>query len=368
MPRVAVLVTAVVAAVVLIVVLTRSDGTSDQAAGGEVFLQAADKSGPDPFTESTATDSSAPPVTPPTATAPETVTTNVVRRVDGDAAGLYGGTRKVASCDVEKQIRALGAAPAKNGAFASVLGLRPDGVPAYLRSLTPVQLRMDTRVTNHGYRDAAATNYQAVLQTGTAVLVDDRGRPRVRCACGNPLTDPVRQQSVPRPRGDTWPAYRSSNVVVVAPATTVINVFVVYDPDRGDWFHRHHGDTGRHDQKTDPPTRPPTGPPTPSVSSPTPSEPSAPSSEPTSEAPGLVPPPSPLPCVSPPTGSASPPASPASPGTASPSAKPCPPTSSPPSSAPPAVQPPSSALGSPQSPPDDDSDTAAESAFTPPLS
>ncbi|MDX2541522.1 DUF6777 domain-containing protein [Streptomyces sp. WI04-05B] len=368
-PRVAVLVTAVMAAVVLIVVLTRPDGTSDQAAGGEVFLQAADRSGPDPFTESTAKDSSAPPLTPPTATGSETVATNTVRRVDGDAAGLYGGTRKVASCDVEKQIRVLGAAPAKNGAFASVLGLRPAGVPAYLRSLTPVQLRMDTRVTNHGYRDAAATNYQAVLQTGTAVLVDDRGRPRVRCACGNPLTDPVRQRTVPSPAGDTWPAYRSSNVVVVAPATTVINVFVVYDPDRGDWFHRHHGDTGRHDQKTEPPSEPPTGPPTPSVSSPTPSEPSAESSEPTSEAPGLVPPQSPLPCVSAPTGSASPPASPASPaapGTASPSAKPCPPTSSPPSSAPPAVQPPSSALGSPQSPPDGGgSDATPESAFAP---
>lgn len=378
MPRVAVLATAVVAAVVLIVGPTRSDGTSDQAAGGEVFLQAAGKSGPDPFTESTAEDSSAPPVTTPTAKAPETVTTNVVRRVDGDAAGLYGGTRKVAGCDVEKQIRVLGAAPAKNGAFASVLGLRPAGVPAYLRSLTPVQLRMDTRVTNHGYQDAAATNYQAVLQTGTAVLVDDRGRPRVRCACGNPLTDPVRQQSVPRPAGDSWPAYRSSNVVVVAPATTVINVFVVYDPDRGSWFHRHHGDTGRHDQKTEPPTKPPTGPstpptgpPTPSVSSPTPSEPSAASSEPTSEAPGLLPPQSPLPCVSAPTGSASPPASPASPaapGTASPSAKPCPPSSSPPASAPPAVQPPSSALGSPQSPPDDGGSGTTPSALAPPSS
>ncbi len=230
-PRVAVLATSVVAAVALIVVLTRSEGASSNQAGGEVFLQAADESGPDPFTESTAKDSSAVPAVPAaTATPSRTAAPNAVRGVDGGAPGLYGGTRKAASCDVEKQIRVLRAAPAKNGAFASVLDVQPAGVPAYLRSLTPVQLRMDTRVTNHGYRDGAPTTYQAVLQTGSAVLVDDRGRPRVRCACGNPLTDPVRLESVPRQKGDAWPSYRSSNVVVVAPSVTVVNIFVVTIP------------------------------------------------------------------------------------------------------------------------------------------
>ncbi|WP_405539986.1 hypothetical protein OG787_49095 [Streptomyces sp. NBC_00075] len=371
-PRIAVLVTSVVAAVALIVVLTRSDGgsggTSDQA-GGEVFLQAADTSGPDPFTESTAKDSSAPPATTPTATVSETATANVVRRVDGGAAGLYGGTRKVASCDVEKQIQALRAAPAKNSAFASVLGLQPARVPGYLRSLTPVQLRMDTRVTNHGYRDSAATTYQAVLQTGTAVLVDDRGRPRVRCACGNPLTDPVRQ-SAARPRGDAWPSYRTSNVVYVAPAVTVVNIFVVYDPDRRDWFHRHPGDTGGKDRKTDPPVKDPTPSVSSSESSSTPSqgssEPSSPdssapesskSSESTSEAPGLLPQRSPVPCVSSPTAS---PAPPAATDTASPSATPCPSASSaPPSSSSPAV-------GSSSPPAESLSEGAPRSASTSP--
>ncbi|WP_405776809.1 DUF6777 domain-containing protein [Streptomyces sp. NBC_01538] len=381
--RIAVLATSVLAAVALLIVLTpRSQGTSERA-GGEVFLQAAGKSGPDPFTESTARDSSAPPVTTPTATVAETAAVNVVRRVDGGTAGLYGGTRAVAGCDVEKQIRMLGATSAKNGAFASVLGLRPTGVPAYLRSLTPVQLRMDTRVTNHGYRDGATTGYQAVLQTGTAVLVDDHGRPRVRCACGNPLADPERQQSTPRQRGDAWPSYRTSHVVVVAPSTTVIKIFVVYDPDRRDWFHRHHGDSGRHDQKTVPPVNLPS----PSVSSSTPSagsstpsaasfepsavspkpsatssapssessEPAAESSAPTSAAPGLPQPQSPLPCVSSPTaasGTSAPPASPATPRTGRPSATPCPPTS-PPTATAPSSSPPSSAPVPPPSPPDD---------------
>ncbi|MBK3577164.1 hypothetical protein JHN63_25855 [Streptomyces sp. MBT65] len=304
-PRVAILTTAVVAAVVLAIVFTGSGGGSGKTASkGEVFLQSAAKTGPDPFTESTATENSAPPVSAsPTASEPA----NAVRGVDGGAPGLYGGTRNVSSCDVEKQIKALKAAPAKNQAFASVVGVQPAGVPAYLRSLTPVQLRMDTRVTNHGYRDGAATSYQAVLQAGTAVLVDNHGVPRVRCACGNPLSPPVAQQTTPKRTGDTWSSYRPQNVVVVTPAPQIINIFVIYDPHRGDWFGRHHGDTGRHDHKTPPPVNPAS----PSV---TVSPPTSPSSD------------SPSPCASSPSAK---PGKPDRPGT---STSPCPPSSSAPSS------------------------------------
>lgn len=186
-PKVVTIAVALVAAVVLTVVLTRPDGSSN--AGGEVFLQAAGSTGPDPFTGSTArgTAGDATPTAVPSPAASASATrSNVTQGVDGSAPGLYGGTRKVASCDVEKQISALSSQPGKNKAFASVEDIDPSGVPAYLRSLTPVQLRLDTRVTNHGYDNGAATSYQAVLQAGTAVMVDDRGVPRVRCACGNP--------------------------------------------------------------------------------------------------------------------------------------------------------------------------------------
>ncbi|MFC8347525.1 DUF6777 domain-containing protein [Streptomyces sp. NPDC057280] len=313
-PRVAVLATAVVAAVVLALVFSRSDGGGGggggTAKGGEVFLQAASKTGPEPFTESTAKDSSAPPVSASPAT--ESAPTNAVRGVDGGAPGLYGGTRNVSSCDVEAQVKALHAAPAKNSAFASVAGVRPSGVPAYLRALTPVQLRMDTRVTNHGYRDGAATSYQAVLQAGTAVLVDGHGVPRVRCACGNPLTPPVAQQTTPRQTGDRWASYRPSNVVVVAPSITVVNVFVIYDPDENEWIARHRGDTGHKDQHTVPPVKP-----SPSVTVTTPTAPTTPTSPPTG-------PSSPAPCVSTATGTPT--------GTPTGSASPCPPTSAGPSS------------------------------------
>lgn len=273
---------AVVAAVVLTVVLTRpdgsggSDGTSDSA--GEVLLQPAGKSGPDPFTESTARDDDS---TPPSPTPPpsSSASANVTRGVDGAAPGLYGGTRKVGSCDVEKQVTVLQGDPAKSKAFASVLDIAPSSVPEYLRALTPVQLRMDTRVTNHGYRDGAPTAYQAVLQAGTAVLVDDRGVPRVRCACGNPLVPPVAQKSTPKRTGEEWPGYQSSNVVVVAPSTQVVNAFVMYDPESGEWFERDKGDTGAGDTKTQPPVNEPSASPSPSTSlppSPSSSEPSSP--------------------------------------------------------------------------------------------
>jgi hypothetical protein len=276
-PRIALIAAAAVVAVVLIVVLTRSDD-SGGSADGEVFLQAAGKTGPDPFTESTAKDSSTPPETP-TTTPSRTEPANVTRAVDGSAPGLYGGTRNVASCDVEKQIKALRANPAKNDAFAAVLGIRSSDVPARLRSYTPVQLRMDTRVTNHGYRDGAATSYQAVLQAGTAVLVDDRGVPRVRCACGNPLKPPVALRTTPEPKGDSWPSYRPQNVVVVEPSTTIIDVFVLYDPEHDDWFTRPSGDTGGKDKKTNPPVNQPS----PSVSTSFSEEPPSKSPEPCPE-------------------------------------------------------------------------------------
>ncbi|AZQ39608.1 hypothetical protein EJ357_44410 [Streptomyces cyaneochromogenes] len=270
-PRIASLTAVVVAAVLVAVVLSRGGGGgSGTAQSGEVFLQAASSTGPDPFTESTAKDSTAPPVSPSPAT--ESAPSNAVRGVDGGAPGLYSGSRNVGACDVEKQITYLQQAPAENRAFASVARIGTSDVASYLRSLTPVQLRMDTRVTNHGYRDGAVTSYQAVLQAGTAVFVDDRGVPRLRCACGNPLTTPVAQHGTPKRTGDSWPSYRPTNVVVVSASTIVVKTFVIYDPDRKEWLARPRGDDGRKDKKTEPPAKP-----SPSVSVSTPTSPTSPS-------------------------------------------------------------------------------------------
>lgn len=189
-PRLATALVAVAAVAALVVVLTRPSGTSTSA-GGEVFLQPVASSGPDPFTESTAVKDAAPPPDSPPPQSPTTSpggtarptpsataspgTQTGTRSVSGSAPGVYAGTRNVASCDTEKLIHELSVQPAKNAAFASTLGIQAAAVPGYLRSLTPVALRMDTRVTNHGYRNGQVYSYQAVLEAGTAVLVDDRG-------------------------------------------------------------------------------------------------------------------------------------------------------------------------------------------------
>ncbi|MFI6339250.1 DUF6777 domain-containing protein [Streptomyces sp. NPDC050535] len=346
-PRVALITGVVVAAVVLGLVFTRDNGGSDtSASGGEVFLQAASKSGPDPFTESTANDSSTPSEAPSTSTASESA--NVTRGVDGSAPGLYGGTRNVSSCDVEKQIGFLQKDPARNNAFASVVGLRTSQIPGYLRALTPVQLGYDTRVTNHGYRDGAATSYQAVLQAGTAVLVDDHGVPRVRCACGNPLGEPVPQKTTPKPTGDSWPSYRTQNVVVVAPSTTVINVFVIFDPDNDEWIARHKGDTGDRDEKTRPPEHLPF--PSASVSSSTPNSQSPCVSSP----PGTTPSPSLCPSTSPAPSSSSPSSSSSAPSESESESE----------SESPSSEPPTTASDSASSPDPASSDTTTETTTT----
>ncbi|GGT29823.1 DUF6777 domain-containing protein [Streptomyces purpureus] len=257
-PKVAALTAVIVAAVALTVVLTRSDGGGGGGAaggGGEVFLEAAAAEGSDPYTKSTV-DENAVPQSPAPIPSPTQGGTNTTRGVTGSSPGLYGGTRNVASCDVERQVGYLDAEPAKKASFASVLGLQPDAVAGYLRGLTPVQLRYDTRVTNHGYRDGRANAYQAVLQAGTAVLVDSRGVPRVRCACGNPLKEPVAQAN-PQPKGAAWPAYRPAGTVFVRPSATVVKVFVIYDQKNREWVARERGDQGKKDKETRPPKQPP---------------------------------------------------------------------------------------------------------------
>ncbi|MFF8606946.1 DUF6777 domain-containing protein [Streptomyces sp. NPDC015346] len=305
-PRVAAITAALVAAIVLIVVLTRpgGNGGGGGSAGGEVFLQNASATGPNPFTKSTARAPDAAESPAPLPSPSGSVDPNATRSVTGSAAGLYGGTRRTASCDIERQVRFLADEPAKNAAFASVLGLRAEEVPGYLRGLTPLQLRVDTRVTNHGFRGGAPTSYQAVLQAGTAVLVDEHGVPRVRCACGNPLTPPVAQKS-PKTTGTAWPGYQPSQVVVVTPAVTPVKVFVVYDPEDNGWFAREPGDTGKKDKETFPPTVSPTPTATETVTdSPSPDSPSPPS-----------PPSSPATETSEPQSPKSPPSEPATDGT-----------------------------------------------------
>ncbi|RKE17168.1 hypothetical protein BX266_0421 [Streptomyces sp. TLI_171] len=147
--------------------------------------------------------------------------------VNGGQPGLYGGTRDVASCDVPKLSAYLTGNSDKAKAWAGVEGIDSSQIDSYLHGLTPVVLRQDTRVTNHGFTNGQANPYQAVLQSGTAVLVDSQGVPRVRCACGNPLLPPNGTGGAYS--GAAWSSFNPDGVVTVQPAPAPVTEIVLVD-------------------------------------------------------------------------------------------------------------------------------------------
>ncbi|MCM1968178.1 DUF6777 domain-containing protein [Streptomyces sp. G1] len=222
----------------------------------DVHLQPVASAGPDPFTSSSATAESAP-VQPPLPNA----TGQGIRTVNAATPGLYGGTQRLGSCDVEAQVQSLTADDAKARAFAEASQVEQEKIPDFLRGLTPVVLRADTRVTNHGFVGGNPNAFQSVLQAGTAVLVDDHGMPRVRCACGNPLAAPRAAKGTPVLKGDPWSGYQPTQVVVIEPTMQVINNLVIVNIADNTWIERTAGDDGAQDRtpRTPPPYDPADG-------------------------------------------------------------------------------------------------------------
>jgi hypothetical protein len=174
----------------------------------------------DPFAPPQGTD------TPPT----QPVMPGPNAQTDGGHVGLYGGTLNQAACDKNQLITFLQSNPGKAAAWAGVLGIQTTQIAAYVNGLTPVILRSDTLVTNHGFSNGRATSLVAVLQAGTAVLVDSKGAPVTKCYCGNPLTAPPYYSSPPTYYGPIWSGWRGgSNYTTVTASTTVVNVFVLVD-------------------------------------------------------------------------------------------------------------------------------------------
>ncbi|MFH9725513.1 DUF6777 domain-containing protein [Streptomyces sp. NPDC017254] len=224
-----------------------SRGGSQPAAAGsaqDVFLQPIAAQGPDPFTASTARSTAR--VNAPGRSADPDA--EQVREVTGSTPGLYGGTRAEGSCDVERQVSYLAADQDRTRAFAEAAGIPESHVGDWLRGMTPVVLRADTRVTNHGYSQGRANAFQSVLQTGTAVLVDQYGSPRVRCACGNPLRTPAAARDGVH-QGEPWDGFDPDRVIVVRPTTTVVTSLVIVNAADRSWIERRTGSDGGEDRK-----------------------------------------------------------------------------------------------------------------------
>ena len=180
----------------------------------------------------------------------------------GATPGLYGGTQNNSSCDRQAMVAFLRDNPDKGAAWAEVKGITPADLAGYIFSLTPVLLRSNTLVTNHGFSNGHATTLHSVLQPGTAVLVDKYGIPRARCACGNPLTPPT-GTTTSRYRGPTWPGLSPATSTTIKPAATEIVLFTLVNPFTGGVFSRPAGTSGERDrsQMVQEPTRTPETPP-----------------------------------------------------------------------------------------------------------
>ncbi|WP_235989556.1 DUF6777 domain-containing protein [Streptomyces ureilyticus] len=160
----------------------------------------------------------------------------------GNKPGLYGGSSKPGTCDVD-QLKEFLIDPEnrrKAQEWARVAGISPDAIDEYVDRLTPVLLRHDTLVRNHDYKKGRAVAYDALLEAGIAVLVNDQGLPVVKCSCGNPLRafeGDTGKISVRFEDGNKkWPSFREDSVVSVEPSPTKLDRLAlvdVADTDKG---------------------------------------------------------------------------------------------------------------------------------------
>ena len=175
--------------------------------------------------------------------APATVPTNSSETFPGDTPGLYGGTQNKAVCDATKMAAFLDANPDKATAWAKVLGIETKNIAEYISVLTPVTLRSDTAVTNHGFSNGKATTVPAVLQAGTAVFVNEFGVPVVKCSCGNPLTAPSSRKNA-KYTGTSWSGFSADSVTAVRKSPERMNDLVLVDPTTNTAFTRPTGTDG----------------------------------------------------------------------------------------------------------------------------
>lgn len=252
-----VVLTLVVIATLVIVVIAKRDTVFGASQANELVLTAANIAGAEPFTAPMITGR--PAVSDVAAQAIQTAGSQLptspdrgVRLVSGARPGLYGAPAQGSVCDAAALANYLVVRRATASVWASALGTEIQQIPAYLNTLTPVVLTVDTWVTSSSRQ---AVPYQAVLQAGSAVLVDPAGVPRVHCMSGNPLQPPadVNFEKL-RACGEAWPGYEPQSVVAVAytdapasftdPAPTApMTEFRLVNLDSGDELLRQTGGT-----------------------------------------------------------------------------------------------------------------------------
>jgi hypothetical protein len=238
------LIAAVLGAVGALVIVLVNDDDTDEPTGDPVTLEPVDAPGASPFVTGSAVASTV--LSSAAVDAANGISADLSvddatggRIATGTEPGLYGGTTDEQACDPFELAEFLEAEPAKAAAWASVLGIQQGEIRGYIESLTPVLLTTDTWVTNHGFENGAATSFQSVLQAGTAVLIDEHGVPRVRCYCGNPLTEPETEDyTLHATEGEEWDDYAPDDVRLVRGSDATLETVTLIDAESGEQFDR----------------------------------------------------------------------------------------------------------------------------------
>lgn len=214
----------------------------DPASAVQVRLIAADDPGADPFVADLVAGDRPGFRTEPVATqasdedSPDAIE---VTATVGTDDGVYGSTSDATICDVDAMAAALADDPSAAGTWADLEGVEVTQISSTLSSFAPVVLGADVLVTNTGYRSGTPHRFQAVLQAGTAVLVDSFGRPRVKCGCANPLLpaelEPGDDASTPvQFEGEPWTGFSPDDVAVIQAAEDPVTDLSTVDVDSGD--------------------------------------------------------------------------------------------------------------------------------------
>lgn len=162
----------------------------------------------------------------------------------GTTAGVYGATLAGEVCDVGLLAAELADEETAREAWRTVLGTDGESLAESLSAFTAVVLLADTTVTDHFLDGGRIRSRFAILQRGTAVLVDATGLPRVRCISGSPL-----RAAAPIPAGVTvegtpWDGFSLERVQMIPAAARTTSRFVLVDVHTGLALRRAPGVTG----------------------------------------------------------------------------------------------------------------------------
>ena len=150
--------------------------------------------------------------------------------VSSSAPGIYRGQTYGGTgtniCDTEKMIEFLQYYSDRGRAWAAIQGISFEELPSFIRSLTSVYVTQDINVKMFGFKNGQSYGYDAVIAAGTAILIDDQGMPRARCACGNPLLSPNEEKVEATETSDsttqeTTPQSTPDDTVTTQESTTI---------------------------------------------------------------------------------------------------------------------------------------------------